>query len=95
LERSEDGLEALAIVAGPGTTITVPGTESIQGQYLFVADGWIEFEGKTCGVESIGWQDPGEGPVKLAAGPEGVRILVLRFPSPSTVAQHSEFAGGQ
>lgn len=90
VERDEDGLEALTILAGPGARITVPGTERTNGQFVFVADGWVEFAGKVCGFESLAWQDPDEGPVELIAGSEGVRVFVMRYPSPSTVVQHDE-----
>jgi hypothetical protein len=87
-ERDEDGLEALSIVAGPGATLTVPGTEHTSGQYVFVADGWVEYEGKKCGVETLGWQGRDESSTDLVAGPEGARVFVMRFPGPSTTEQH-------
>ena len=86
-ERDEDGLEALSIVAGPGAVLTVPGTAETNGQFVFVADGSVDFDGKKCGFETLGWQGRDEEATEMVAGPEGARLFVMRFPSPSTTEQ--------
>jgi len=91
-ERDDDGLEALAIAAGPDTKITLPDTHGTNGQFVFVADGWVEVNGKKCDVESLGWQDASEPSAELTAGSTGARVFVMKFPSPSTVVQHDETA---
>ena len=91
-EGFDDGLEAFAILAGPGATFTVEASEATNGQYIVVTDGWLEYEGHKCELHSLAWQDRDEPPVELVAGPEGARVFVLRFPRPSTVERHAAAA---
>lgn len=87
-EREDDGLEGLAVTAGPRATIVIPGTSGTNGQYVFVADGSLARDGRSFPIESLGWQGPEEDGTEVTAGDGGVRLFVLRFPTPTSVEQH-------
>ncbi len=80
----DDGLTLGMVTAGPSTPFTLPTLHRSRGQYVCVTDGSVEWEGSTFGVQSLGWQPDGEAPVDLRAGSEGTRVLLLRFPFPSS-----------
>ena len=93
-DRDEDGLEALAIVAGPSCAITLPATYRTGGQFTMIAEGSVCHDGKECGPESLAWQDAAEPAVHLSTADQGCRLFVLRYPEPSTTAQHQAAAAG-
>jgi hypothetical protein len=87
IEVEADGLEALSIVGGPDASFKVAPAEHTRGQYVCVTNGTVDWDGRTFGEYSLGWQAPSDEPAELHAGPEGCRVLVLRFPSPATNAE--------
>jgi hypothetical protein len=92
IEQADDGLEALDVSGGAGATMLVEPSKATSGQYIFVADGSLAFDGKTYGPESLGWQDASDESAKLQAGSDGCRILVLRYPCPSTTVGQPSLA---
>jgi hypothetical protein len=87
-DPDDDGLEALAIVAGPSTEITLPATHCTSGQFIMTSEGSVYHGGRECGPESLAWQDAGEPAVQLVTGNLGCRLFVARYPEPSTSARH-------
>jgi hypothetical protein len=85
-----DGMEAFALIGGPNTELRLPDTKGTNGQYVFVGDGEVDWDGHRCGFESLGWQDRDEPSVSVTTLDQGARLFVLRFPRPSTIEQHGE-----
>lgn len=80
----DDGMEAFALVAGPGATLELAPKPGTLGQYVYVAAGTVAYEDESFGELSLGWQGPDDEPGTLRAGPSGCRVVVMRFPSPAT-----------
>jgi len=80
----EDGMEAFALVAGPGASLEVAPGPAMLGQYVYVAGGTVAYGDDSYGRLSLGWQGPDDPPSTLHAGPSGCRVVVVRFPSPPT-----------
>jgi hypothetical protein len=79
-----DGISAGQITAQPGASIVLPDTYDSNGQYLFVANGSIVFNGRDFGTESLGWIGPAESGQVIHAGDQGCECLLTRFPLPET-----------
>ncbi len=86
--RESDGLEALLLSGVARATMAIPSTTGVSGQYLYVADGALEIDGRHYGVESLGWIGSGEPGVTVTAGEGGARCILTRFPLPATPVAH-------
>jgi hypothetical protein len=60
--------------------MAIPSTTGVSGQYLYVADGALEIDGRHYGVESLGWIGSGEPRITVTAGEGGARCPLTRSP---------------
>jgi len=81
IARHADGLEAAAVVAGPGATVAGRGPAAGAGRAYVVARGSLRHEGRDHPPLSSVFVDPGEDVGELQAGPEGLMLLALGFPA--------------
>ena len=87
---SDHGLQSLLVSAAPDSVFEVASTAGSSGQYLLVAEGEARWDGVSYPTHSIGWQSSVSRPADLTAGSSGCRVLVLRFPAPSTPTTHAQ-----
>jgi hypothetical protein len=83
-EPAEDHMSALFVTAGREAGIPTLSARDTSGRYYWVMSGELTFEGRTYGPLSLGWSTPGSEAPVLVAGEEGVRLVMLTFPYPST-----------
>jgi hypothetical protein len=76
-----DGLTALILRAGAGATVEGPPAEQSSGQYFLVVNGSLEIGEADYPVWSLIFVSPADGRLISRAGPGGVEVLVLGFPS--------------
>lgn len=75
-----DGLAAWVWRMAPGGTDTLPEPSAGGGQYLIVTAGDLVANGKTLDKHSTIYVTPEEDALSVAAGAEGLDLLVLQFP---------------
>jgi hypothetical protein len=75
-----DGLFAQFIALGPDTETDLPDSAAGGGQYHLVVTGSMVRNGAALPPLSLEFASPEEGPVHVTAGPEGLGLLLLRFP---------------
>lgn len=75
-----DGLLALALCLAPGTTATLPDAGDGGGQYHLVLAGSLQRDEEALGPLSLEFASPDQGAVTVDAGPQGLALLLLRFP---------------
>ena len=57
-----------------------PDTRIGSGQYLFVANGNMQLDGRALPEWSMVYIEPDEAAFDITAGPVGLEALVMRFP---------------
>jgi len=77
---TEDGLLALRFRLGPGETKMLPDSAAGGGQYHVVTAGALIRDGASLGLLSIEFASPEQGAVAIEAGPEGLELVLARFP---------------
>ena len=78
-----DALAASLLSCGPDQQIALDSLTTSGGQYCCVLAGEIVQGGRRFGPRSLGWCDPGAPMPDFRSGPEGARVLVMRFPVPA------------
>ncbi len=78
--RDERGLGAYTLTMQPNARCEAPDPASSDGQYLVVLNGSLVHAGKTYAAPALVFVWPHEGPFKVAAGADGLQMLVLNFP---------------
>jgi hypothetical protein len=85
-EETDDHMSAVFVFGDAGAALPVASTEGTSGRYTCVLSGELIFEGETYGPRSVGWSPPQSEVPKLTAGADGVQLVMLTFPYPSTEA---------
>jgi len=80
IEATEDGLLAQTVTLPAGGTYTLPDCAEGGGQYHVVVSGSLARNGAHLPPLSIEFASPGEGAVTIEAGPDGLELLLARFP---------------
>ena len=80
MSEETDGLAAWIWRMGPGASMDLPAAARTGGQYLIVASGTQLHEGKALDRLSTIFVSPEEPPFNVAAGDDGLDLLVLQFP---------------
>ncbi len=80
IEPTEDGLFAQCIALEPGAKSTLPDAAEGGGQYHVVVSGSLQRDGKSLPPLSIEFASSDEGEVEVEAGPDGLELLLARFP---------------
>ena len=75
-----DGLAAMLLRAGPEVQTTGPDPAAGGGQYHLVLAGTLRHERRDLPVNSCLFVARGDPPPGIAAGPEGLQLLILQFP---------------
>ncbi|HMG44292.1 MAG TPA: hypothetical protein VK611_23360 [Acidimicrobiales bacterium] len=87
-----DGLSVHLVTLGPEARIALPTASTPRGEYRCVVSGAIVVDDTPYGPRSLGWYERDEAPATVESGPDGLALLVLRFP-PDTTAHLAETAG--
>ncbi len=80
IEATEDGLFAQSVTLSAGATYLLPDSAEGGGQYHVVVSGSLARDGAILPTLSVEFASPDEGPVKIEAGPNGLELLLARFP---------------
>jgi hypothetical protein len=80
IEPTEDGLFAQCITLPPKAKHTLPDSAEGGGQYHVVVSGSLARAGEELPPLSVEFASPDEGPVEIEAGPDGLELLIARFP---------------
>lgn len=80
LPEESDGLAAWLWRLGPGATTLLPAPARGGGQYLIVTGGTMAAGGDTLDRLSTVYLTPEEPAITVAAGADGLDLLVLQFP---------------
>jgi hypothetical protein len=89
IEPDTDGLAAFVVEAGPGAVVDVPRDLSGGGQFSCVLDGAVVEDGRSIGVDAVGWELHPAAET-FTAGADGMRVLVMRFPDPPSTEQSTQ-----
>jgi hypothetical protein len=76
-----DGLAAFMLRLGPGMETAGPGTANTSGQFYLVTNGTLEWTNGTYPAWSTLFVAPGDRPLAVRAGADGLEALILQFPS--------------
>jgi hypothetical protein len=79
-----DGMGAFMLRLGPGMETAGPDSRNTGGQYYLVVNGSLAWDNETLPAWSPVFVAPGERPLEVRAGAEGLEALVLQFPRTST-----------
>lgn len=80
IEPAEDGLLVEWFGLAPGARASLPDAAAGGGQYHVVVSGSLARDGGQLPPLSVEFASPDEGEVGIEAGPEGLGLLLLRFP---------------
>jgi len=80
IEPTDDGLFAQCITLAPGAKHTLPDSAEGGGQYHVVVSGGLTRDGAELPPLSVEFASPDEGAIKIEAGPNGLELLLARFP---------------
>lgn len=80
IEATEDGLLAQCFTLPAGATHELPDSAAGGGQYHVVVSGSLARDGAQLPPLSVEFASPDEGQVAIEAGPEGLELLLARFP---------------
>ena len=80
IEPETDGLFVQFLALGPDTQTTLPDAGDGGGQYHLVATGSMLRDGAPLRQLSLEFASPDEGPIDIKSGPDGLGLLLLRFP---------------
>lgn len=78
--RDEQGLGSYSMSVAPHAKALAPDPSDSNGQYLIIVRGSLLYAGKEYKALSVAFVQPQEGRMELAAGAEGLDVLVLNFP---------------
>ena len=79
-EEYGDGMGAYMLRLGPGMETGGRDTGETGGQFYLVVNGSLEWSGGNYPAWSPVFVAPGEGPLRVRAGPDGLEVLILSFP---------------
>jgi hypothetical protein len=77
-----DGMGAFMLRLGPGMAAAGPAAAGTGGQFYLVVSGGLECNGAALPAWSPVYVAPGEPPLQLRAGADGLEALILQFPRP-------------
>jgi len=80
--RNDQGLAAYSLKLKPNARAQAPDPANGDGQYVIVTRGSLLYEGAQRQAITIAFLKPGEAPLPLIAGAEGLEALVLNYPRP-------------
>ncbi|NKB60225.1 MAG: hypothetical protein GKS00_28295 [Alphaproteobacteria bacterium] len=80
IEPTADGLFAQCVTLAPGAKHTLPDASEGGGQYHVVVSGSLARDGEDLPPLSVEFASPDEGLVEIEAGPDGLELLLARFP---------------
>jgi len=89
--RDEQGLGSYSMSVAPNGRAMAPDPADTNGQYLIIVRGSLLYQGREYRALSVAFVQPEEGRMELAAGSEGLDVLVLHFPR-SNAAQAAQGA---
>jgi len=78
--KDEQGLSSYSMSVAPNTKGVAPDPADTNGQYLIIVRGSLIYQGKEYKALTVAFVKPEEGRLELAAGAEGLDVLVLHFP---------------
>ncbi len=78
-EADSDGMGAFMLRMGAGMKTTGPDPVATGGQYYLVLGGSLAYGGICYPVCSVVYNEPGDRPLEVCAGPNGLEALVLNF----------------
>jgi hypothetical protein len=81
IEPEDDGLAAWFLRAAPGVTAHAPHPNQGGGQYVLVARGNLLQDGNALPCLSCLYVSADEEPLALQAGPQGLEVLIMQFPT--------------
>lgn len=81
LFSEEDGLHAEIIKLAEGEATVLPDAAAGGGQYHVVLKGSMQRDGAEFEELSVEWANADEGAVGIQAGPDGLTLLLARFPA--------------
>jgi hypothetical protein len=84
--EQEDGAGAVALSFAPGAATPGPDPAGSGGHCYAVLEGSLRCDGVSLGRKACIHITPTDHPPRLAAGPNGARVLLLRFPPESPPA---------
>lgn len=84
IDPKEDGLFSQCITLAPGMMYTLPDSAEGGGQYHVVVSGSLARDDAQLPPLSVEFASPDEGAIKIEAGPDGLELLLARFPKVST-----------
>ncbi len=85
--KDEQGLSSHSMSVAPNARAMAPDPADTNGQYLIVVRGSLIYQGKEYKALTVAFVKPEEGRLELAAGQEGLDMLVLNFPRNGANAQ--------
>lgn len=85
--KDEQGLSSHSMSVAPNARAMAPDPADSNGQYLIVVRGSLIYQGKEYKALTVAFVKPEEGRLELAAGAEGLDVLVLNFPRNGANAQ--------
>ncbi len=85
--RDEQGLGSFSMSVAPNGRALAPDPSGSNGQYLIIVRGSLLYQGKEYRALSVAFVKPEEGRLELAAGAEGLDVLVLHFARSGVAAQ--------
>jgi hypothetical protein len=77
----DDGLAAWFLRVAPGATAHAPHPNQGGGQYVLVAGGNLLQDGDALPCLSCLYVSADEEPLTLQAGPQGLEVLIMQFPT--------------
>jgi hypothetical protein len=77
---NEEGLSGFALTLGPGGTTTAPAAAGSDGQYVLAVEGDLVHEGCVRKAMTIAFVAADEAPLRIQAGPSGLKAMILNFP---------------
>jgi rubredoxin len=85
--KDEQGLSSHSMRVAPNARAMAPDPADTNGQYLIVVRGSLLYQGREYKALTVAFVKPEEGRLELAAGAEGLDVLVLHFPRGSANVQ--------
>jgi hypothetical protein len=86
IEPEDDGLAAWFLRIAPGATAHAPHPSQGGGQYAIVAGGSLLQNGHDLPCLSCLYVSADEEPLALQAGPQGLEVLLVQFPTAEAYA---------
>ncbi len=80
IPAEDDGLLSVRYTVAPGAAATTPDSAAGGGQYHVVLAGTLLRGEQALPPLSVEFASPDEGSVTLQAGPDGLDVLLVRFP---------------